>query len=252
MAGRSRGWTTLGVWLAASLAVASSANASKDTKNEKDPQGAKGKPAAHAVGAPPGHAPAKPAGAASGHAAHGGAATPGHAAHGEPSAARGEGVDPKAHRAHGPEFKGAVAELGERHAKGKLKKAELKQELAALKESRGERRRQHRADLKERWGDGLAQPAAREELRHHERRMARLERMLLLAQTERAGAAKDKLVARIEKLIAHENGRHERKMEQLQAQVGKAPPGAEGKKETLPKQANATPAAAKPEKGAAQ
>jgi hypothetical protein len=242
MAGRSRGWTTLGVWLAASLAVASSASASKDTKNEKDPHGAKGKSAAHGVGTPPGHAPAKPAGAAS----------PGQAAHGGPSPATGEGVAPKAHRAQGAEFKGAVAELGERHAKGKLKKAELKQELAALKESRGERRRQHRADLKERWGDGLAQPAAREELRHHERRMARLERMLLLAQTERAGAAKDKLVARIEKLIAHENGRHERKMEQLQAQVGKAPPGAEGKKETLPKQANATPAAAKPEKGAAQ
>jgi hypothetical protein len=225
------------MWLAASLALASNADASKDTKNGKDAQG---KPSAHEAGSPPGRALAKPVGAAA----------PGQAAHHESPAATGEATDRTAHRAQRAEFKGAVAELGERHAQGKLKKPELKQELAALKESRGERRRQHRADLKERWGDGLAQPAAREELRHHERRMARLERMQLLAQTERAGAAKDKLVPRIEKLISRENARHQRKMEQLQAQVAKLPPA--GQKETLPKQAAVTPAADKAEKGAAQ
>jgi len=240
MVGGNRSWATLGVLLAASLAAASNADASKDTKSGKDPQGAKGKPAAHEAAAPPGHAPAKAAGAAS----------PEHAAHGESPTAAGKAAEATTHRAQRAEFKGAVAELGERHAKGKLNKPELKQELAALKESRGERRRKHRADLKERWGDGLAQPSAREELGHHERRMARLERMLLLAQTERAGAAKEKLVPRIEKLIEHENARHERKMQQLQAQVIKPPPGAAGQKETP--QAAPTPAADKAEKGAAQ
>jgi hypothetical protein len=46
--------------------------------------------------------------------------------------------------------------------------------------------------------------------------MAHLNRMLLLAETERKGQAKDKLVERIEKLKSQEDERHERKMSQLQ------------------------------------
>jgi hypothetical protein len=114
-------------------------------------------------------------------------------------------------------FKSAVSELREKYKSGSLKKDELDKELRALKESRKERRAEHQRAIKERWGNSLAAPAARQELAHHERTMAKLNRLLLLAEAERKGKAKDKLVERIEKLIAHENERHERKMSQLDA-----------------------------------
>jgi hypothetical protein len=142
---------------------------------------------------------------------------------GDPAAAAG-GDEHGARRAQRAEFKSAVAELRERQAQGKLTKEELKKELAALDGSRGDRRGRHRQVLKERWGGELTRPSALEELRHHERRMAQLERMSLLAQTERSGAAKDQLVTRIDKLIARENERHERKMSQLAAPAGNTQP----------------------------
>ena len=114
-------------------------------------------------------------------------------------------------------FMSAMAKLRERYKDGSLKKDELKKELEALRADRKERREQHRAALKERWGNSLAASAVLAELKHHERRMAHLNRMLLLAETERKGKAKDKLVERIEKLKSHENERHERKMSQLQS-----------------------------------
>lgn len=132
----------------------------------------------------------------------------------------GHGADAEHGRA---KLEGGVSELREKYRSGSLTKEELERELRALKESRKQRRSQHQRALKERWGNSLAAPAGRAELAHHERRMAKLNRLLLLAESERKGAAKDKLVQRIEKLIALENERHERKMSQLDA-----PPAGQG------------------------
>ena len=153
------------------------------------------------------------------------------------------GDAPGAERA---EFKSAVVALRERHAQGKLDKDELKSELAALRETRGERRRKHGEALKARWGNQLAQPSAQEELRHHERRMASLERLSLLAETERSGPDKEKLVARIAKLTAKENERHERKMTQLQAGTGTTRPASANEDVKTPGQAPAAALAADP------
>jgi hypothetical protein len=131
------------------------------------------------------------------------------------SAEHGDKHPGAGHGQHG-KFKSAMAKLRDRYKDGSLKKDELKKELEALKADRKQRREQHREALKARWGNSLAAPAVREELRHHERRMAHLNRMLLLAETERKGQAKDKLVERIEKLKSQEDERHERKMSQLQ------------------------------------
>lgn len=156
-----------------------------------------------------------------------------------------------ARRAEHAEFKSKLAELRERKARGELSPAELKKELAALHESRDSRRKEHREALQARWGNRLAQPAAQQELGHHERRMARLERMALLAQSEPNAAKKDALLARIEKLTARENERHERKMGQLEASANaKAASAGEQKPE---KQAVAEPEKdEKEEKGAAR
>jgi hypothetical protein len=109
-----------------------------------------------------------------------------------------------------------VRELRDRFKSGTLSKQELATALRALNDDRKARRHHHREGLRQRWGKRLALPAATAELRHHERRMAHLNRMLLLAETERQGKAKDELVARIEKLSELENRRHERKMSQLE------------------------------------
>lgn len=263
---RSHEAMMVGVLLAGSLAISSGAHASKDAKDAKG-----GPPASHAGGAatPKGNNAANPAlegkaapgskakGEAHGHAADApekaaadkdGLGRKGPHAGGEPA-----GPERAAARAERAEFKSAVAELRERQAQGKLSKDELKKELAALRETRKARRTQHGEALKARWGNHLAKPAMQQELRHHERRMAQLERMSLLAETERKGAAKDKLVARIQKLTDLENERHERKMKVLQVHAGTTLPAAAVEEGSAPgKTAAATPATEKAEKEAAK
>jgi hypothetical protein len=170
------------------------------------------------------HAHEKPAAQANAHAK--GGAQESHPNQGKPEQAEEKAAKGEARRAEHAEFKSKLAELRERRAQGQLSPAELKKELAGLRASREERRREHREALRQRWGNQLAQPSAQEELQHHERRMARLERMALLAQNEPNGAKKDALVARIEKLTSRENERHERKMGQLEASANAKTAGA--------------------------
>ncbi len=121
---------------------------------------------------------------------------------------------------HGHEgFRNAMRELHEQLKAGTLKKADLKAQLAKLHENSAERSKEHRRELGKRWGAALAQPAAREELKHHARRMALLNRAMLLAETE-VTKDKDKVTERITKLIDKENERHERVMENLKSAPG--------------------------------
>jgi hypothetical protein len=123
---------------------------------------------------------------------------------------KGKGND-EAGRRHG---RGALRELLSDLKQGKIKKADVKEHLAKLRDNMAERRKKHQAELKERWGATLAMPAAREELQHHARRSARLNRALLLAETELT-KDRDKVVERIQKLIEKEQARHERAMERF-------------------------------------
>lgn len=114
-------------------------------------------------------------------------------------------------RGHKYGLRGIVGELRE----GKLKKTELKQRLAKHDEERAERRKQHREALREKWGQKLANKAALQELEHHSRREAHLDRMLLVLEAEYTGKDKAKLIERVEKLAELEDQRHERKMAHL-------------------------------------
>lgn len=102
---------------------------------------------------------------------------------------------------------------------GKLKKEDVKARLSKLQEDRAERQKEHREQLKQRWGTSLSAPSAREELEHHARRSARLERALVLVETE-VTKDRDKLRTRIQKLIDKEDARHERAMERLKTAPG--------------------------------
>jgi len=130
-----------------------------------------------------------------------------------------EGAEKRAEAVGGPRgrFMSGLAKLRAELREGKLKPAEVKERLAKLKDDAKDRRKAHREALKEKWGDTLAKPNVREELRHHARRMAFLNRALIVAETEKKGADKDKLVARIEKLIEKENERHDKAMERIKS-----------------------------------
>ncbi len=108
-----------------------------------------------------------------------------------------------------PGFKSAVRQLREDLKDGKVKKEDVQAQLTQLRATVGERQKEHRQELVERWGAKLSTPPAHDELTLHARRMAFLDRALLLAQS-RTGADKDKLLERISKLVDKENLRHER------------------------------------------
>jgi hypothetical protein len=95
--------------------------------------------------------------------------------------------------------------------------ANLRAAQDKLRETRAERRRTHAIELRAKWKDVLDRPAAREQMRIHARREARLHRMKALA-TE---LGKTKLVQTIDELIAKEQARFDKKMEEIRAQGAK-------------------------------
>lgn len=136
-----------------------------------------------------------------------------------------DGGAPELHAGmHGMHRLSAMRQLREDIKDGKLKKEDLKAQLDKLHQSAAERGKAHREDLLKRWGSALSAPSAQNELKLHARRMAFLDRALLVAQTDNK-PNKDKMLERISKLIDKENQRHESAMARLAAE----PPPAPGK-----------------------
>lgn len=117
--------------------------------------------------------------------------------------------------------RGVMRELLAELKTGKLKKADVQARLAKLHEDRSDREKEHREELKQRWGATLSKPNVREELEHHARRTARLNRALVLVETE-VTKDRDKLKDRIQKLMDQENARHDRAMERFKSGAASA------------------------------
>jgi hypothetical protein len=92
----------------------------------------------------------------------------------------------------------------------------LKESRDKLRESRAERRKAHQAELKAKYGDIVDKPAVRAELRLHGQRTARLHRLERIATAK----GKDDDVKRVQALVAKENARHDKRMEELKAHAG--------------------------------
>lgn len=100
---------------------------------------------------------------------------------------------------------------------------ELARKWAEVAASRLERRERHRAALVGQLGARLQDPAVRAELGTHAKRLAELHRLQFLAANARSGEARDKLLARIQKLQARELARHQRQLAKLTGNVAPAP-----------------------------
>jgi hypothetical protein len=150
----------------------------------------------------------------------------------------------KANEGRGPGRR-SMHELWAELKAGKLKKGDLKARLGALREQRDERIKEHREELKARFGAALGSPAVRQELEHHARRMAKLDRAMELCETE-VKKDQDKLKERIQKLIDKEKARHEKAMERFKSGA----PGAAAAAAAAPAAPATPPAAVAIEKGA--
>jgi hypothetical protein len=96
------------------------------------------------------------------------------------------------------------------------KKDAVKENVEERREKRKDRRKDRREKLKERWGDLLEKGPVKAELARHGRRVARLNRMLVLAEE----AKKDDAVKRIKELLEKENARHDGRMAKLKEKGG--------------------------------
>lgn len=96
------------------------------------------------------------------------------------------------------------------------KKDEVKAARKEWRDKRPERRKKRREFIKKNWGKLIGHPAARQELRLHARRMARLNRAKFVAeQVEDAEAVK-----KADELIAKEKARHQARMAELKEKHG--------------------------------
>ena len=201
----------LGAWTLA-LALASLTASADKPDGDKSPHMKPGRPAA-------GHEGMREHGGNPDHEGmhHEGMHHEGMGEHGGPGAVEAgsamPGDGPRPFRGDG--FRNALRDLHEEMKAGKLSKDELKAKLAKLHETAGDRGKEHRRELSKRWGAALGTPSARTELEHHARRMAFLNRALVLAESDAKN--KTQLAQRITKLTDKENERHVRAMERLQA-----------------------------------
>jgi hypothetical protein len=101
--------------------------------------------------------------------------------------------------------------------------------------------------LRQRWGHSMAKDDVKAELERHARRLARLQRLEIVAATERSGAPRERLIDRLGKLRDLENTRHERAMKTLVPGAPAADPSAAAAVVDLPKgQSAPSPAAPVP------
>jgi len=92
----------------------------------------------------------------------------------------------------------------------------MKMRLSELAATHKQRREARLAMMRTRYNAGqLGNQALLMELRHHARRMAYLRRAQLIAENEVEPPKRAPLLARIEKLIAKENARHERHVKRM-------------------------------------
>jgi hypothetical protein len=101
--------------------------------------------------------------------------------------------------------------------KRKELKVKLEAKSAARKATRAERAEKKRAEIKKAVGKGVNKTALRNELSRHAWRVARLERIIVLAET----AERNRLLNRANGLLAKEAQVHARRMKRIEN--GKAP-----------------------------
>lgn len=100
---------------------------------------------------------------------------------------------------------------------------ELSRRTLKLRETRQQRREQHRVELERELGARLRDPAVLAELKLHATRVAELARIRFLAETARSGPARDKLLTRVTRLTAREEQRHQARVAALSARPTPAP-----------------------------
>lgn len=91
-----------------------------------------------------------------------------------------------------------------------------KDAIEKWRKNRAERRKDHVKELRQKWGDRLAKPAVRAELKVHARRLARLS----WARNVATDANKTDKITKIDELIARENARHQAAMDRLKTEGG--------------------------------
>lgn len=107
-------------------------------------------------------------------------------------------------------------------APGLAQGQELLQRWAELVATRHARREQHRAELQRELGELAADPEIAAELRLHAQRLSDLARVEFLAKNARSGPQREQLLARVNKLLAREAGRHHKAIARLTKGKAKA------------------------------
>lgn len=112
---------------------------------------------------------------------------------------------------------GGQEELAEQFRKRRPKPEEVQAKLRELHATADARRDEHRAELRKEFGNALGRKDLDDELRKHARRNAFLSRAKLVATTELDEPKRSAALARIDKLSAQENTRHDRAVQKLKA-----------------------------------
>jgi hypothetical protein len=111
--------------------------------------------------------------------------------------------------------RGGQEDLAEQFRKRRPKPEELQAKLGELRKTAGERRDAHRKELRAEFGQALGHKDLQDELAKHARRLAFLNRAKVVATSELDEPKRSAALARIDKLLATENTRHDGAVQKL-------------------------------------
>jgi hypothetical protein len=95
-------------------------------------------------------------------------------------------------------------------------KRELRRDRLKLTKDQLEKRKEHLAELRQKWGGFFKHPGFRDEMRLHHHRMAKLRQIERTAKAEK----KDALAKRVDALMAKEKARHQTVLDGMKADGG--------------------------------
>jgi hypothetical protein len=126
------------------------------------------------------------------------------------------------------EYRSQVEKLHEQLSAGKITREQFKEEVIKLHASYGARAKEEGDEIKKRWGALLKRPDVHKELADHARRVAYLDRAVVVTEQEVSEPPRAQVLARIKELRNKETVRHEAAMKQF-ASSGTAAPAAAAK-----------------------
>jgi TolA-binding protein len=157
-----------------------------------------------------------------------GHAKPGSSAKAQPGKSGEAAMVAKEEAAVHQQYRSRIEKLHDELSAGKITREQFKDELTKLHATFAERAQDEGNEVKKRWGALVRRADVYDELKNHARRIAYLDRAVVVVEQDVSEPPRAQLMTRIKDLREQENARHEAAMKRFASSAGSGQPATPG------------------------